>query len=480
VRRKRAHIVWQPITAKKRKLRKRTRDYGTSGQSDGNPPVIGVRQVGHDDGVGYTRFDHSSIGAKIVETSLSAEVVSFADGHPIPYDENLLERARTQWQFGDWQSLANLERDNLQHHPDRAKLALLAAAGRLQTQQTNEARQYIRLAQDWGCGKKLMSQILIAGVHNSLGRAAVLSGRTDKALKHFEGAIQIGTPGSATVLLAQARSHFQIEQLGMVVKEGNSTLLPNRVSESKWLRTSQNCNHPRLIIINGMARSGSTVTMNIVTDLLKAVNVPYMKYYIADFADLKKFKDHVNQNSSLCCVLKTHIVSDELRDFAESIPAAYLYTKRNIIEVAASYVRMTGVTESAFYREKPVELDDVVRFVNEQVSEMKRVQCLKNQMVFDSDQLLGLQLLKTICDIANHIGIDVTESDVKMIANKWSRSNSAIYSDSIDSGMRTSLKHERETFFHNGHVMADGTDVKAVLPEGWVNEIKRLFVDYVS
>jgi hypothetical protein len=51
----------------------------------------------------------------------------------VPYDENLLERARTQWQFGDWDSLAKLERDTLQHHPDRAKLALLAAAGHLRT-----------------------------------------------------------------------------------------------------------------------------------------------------------------------------------------------------------------------------------------------------------------------------------------------------------------------------------------------------------
>ena len=25
-----------------------------------------------------------------------------------PYDENLLERSRTQWQFGDWQSLAEI------------------------------------------------------------------------------------------------------------------------------------------------------------------------------------------------------------------------------------------------------------------------------------------------------------------------------------------------------------------------------------
>jgi hypothetical protein len=51
----------------------------------------------------------------------------------VPYDENLLERSRTQWQFGDWDSLAKIDREMLQHHPDRAKLALLATAGQLQT-----------------------------------------------------------------------------------------------------------------------------------------------------------------------------------------------------------------------------------------------------------------------------------------------------------------------------------------------------------
>jgi hypothetical protein len=52
---------------------------------------------------------------------------------PVPIDENLLERARTQWQFGDWPSLAAISRDALQHHPDLPKLALLAVALRLQS-----------------------------------------------------------------------------------------------------------------------------------------------------------------------------------------------------------------------------------------------------------------------------------------------------------------------------------------------------------
>ncbi|ADH86530.1 hypothetical protein [Desulfurivibrio alkaliphilus] len=59
----------------------------------------------------------------------------------VPYDETLLERSRTQWQFGDWQSLAQINRDRLQHHPDRAKPALPAAPGHLQCGTTAEAHR---------------------------------------------------------------------------------------------------------------------------------------------------------------------------------------------------------------------------------------------------------------------------------------------------------------------------------------------------
>lgn len=134
----------------------------------------------------------------------------------VPYDETLLERARTQWQFGDWNSLASIDCDTLQHHPDRAKLALLAAAGRLQNGSTDEARQFLHLAKDWGISKKLLSQVLIAGVHNSLGRAAALSTRQDRAQLHFENAIQIGTPGSAQKFLTDVRTKHELDTLGLL------------------------------------------------------------------------------------------------------------------------------------------------------------------------------------------------------------------------------------------------------------------------
>jgi hypothetical protein len=81
-------------------------------------------------------------------------------------------------------------------------------------------RQFIRLAQDWGVSKKLISQILIAGVHNSIGRAAAIAGQQPRAFKHFESAIQTGTPGNDVRLLTQARAGEQLGQIDLSVVNG--------------------------------------------------------------------------------------------------------------------------------------------------------------------------------------------------------------------------------------------------------------------
>jgi len=153
------------------------------------------------------------------------------NAHLVPYDENLLERSRTQWQFGDWQSLAELQRETLQHHPDRAKLALLAAGAHQQRGNMTAARQFTRLAQDWGCSKKLISQVLIAGVHNTLGRATAIAGRSQQALGHFQNAVKIAAPGADVRLLVQARVREELGELGLPAleaqqKPGVSTIRP--------------------------------------------------------------------------------------------------------------------------------------------------------------------------------------------------------------------------------------------------------------
>jgi len=146
-------------------------------------------------------------------TSETAEVVQYLDSHPVPYDENLLEKARLQWQAGDWDNLANLDRLSLQHHPDRAKLALLAASAYVEKNDLSAAQQFLRSAQDWGCSRRLISQLLIASVHNTLGRAATISAKTESALKHFESAIAIGAPGTDATALLQIRFSEQYERI---------------------------------------------------------------------------------------------------------------------------------------------------------------------------------------------------------------------------------------------------------------------------
>jgi len=144
------------------------------------------------------------------ESDTSSIVQEQEQSQLVPYDENLLERSRTQWQFGDWETLAKLDRDTLQHHPDRAKLALLAAAGHQQQGNMEQTRQFTRLAQDWGCGKKLISQVLIAGVYNTLGKASAIAGQEQRALGHFEESVRTANSGGDVRLLTQARVQNQL------------------------------------------------------------------------------------------------------------------------------------------------------------------------------------------------------------------------------------------------------------------------------
>ncbi|MFI3185864.1 MAG: hypothetical protein QX198_07775 [Methylococcaceae bacterium] len=138
---------------------------------------------------------------------------------PVPYDEHLLDNARTQWQFGDWDSLMQLQLDTIEQHPERAKLALLAAAGHQQAGDMTVAREFIKMAQEWGCDKNLLSRVLVAGVYNTLGKAAAIEGQQDKALDLFGESVRLSVPNGSHRLIMQARTTEQLAQLGLKTGE---------------------------------------------------------------------------------------------------------------------------------------------------------------------------------------------------------------------------------------------------------------------
>lgn len=187
--------------------------------------------------------DHTEEANSRVPSAAATLDVIATESHVVPYDEDLLERIRTQWQFGDWESLSKLDCDTLKHHPDRAKLVLLAAAGQQQQGETDTARRLIRLAQNWGCSKRLVSQIMVAGVYNTLGRAAAAIGETPRMLQHFESALATGAPGGDVRLLTQVRISQQLAQLGLPGGVGTlqagctNASLPQAVSIGKAVQT---------------------------------------------------------------------------------------------------------------------------------------------------------------------------------------------------------------------------------------------------
>ena len=151
---------------------------------------------------------------RVTITELSGHDVS---DKLVPFDESLLEKARTQWQFGDWETLAGITIEELQHQPDRGRLALLVAAGHQQLGNIEETRRMVRLADEWGCDRMLIKRALVSGVYNTLGCVSALAGRSSQAERHFESALQIGLPGSDTRLLAPVRTRQQLESLSLNV-----------------------------------------------------------------------------------------------------------------------------------------------------------------------------------------------------------------------------------------------------------------------
>lgn len=156
-------------------------------------------------------FAVKSITGLEPRVSATAQFDVVSEQHVVPYDENLLEQSRIQWQLGDWASLVNLNRDTLQHHPDRAKLALLAAAGQIQNNNVSAAQPWIRLAQDWGCSKKMVSQVLVASVYSTLGKATLIAGDRQRALTHYKTAASVTNQKANSNLLAE--THIMRETL---------------------------------------------------------------------------------------------------------------------------------------------------------------------------------------------------------------------------------------------------------------------------
>jgi len=104
----------------------------------------------------------------------------------VPFNARHLDEARDHWAVADWKALGRLDSEVLQAHPDRARLAVIRAAGCLQTGDRRAAEDNAWQARQWGCDKPFLLSVLLASARHSLGRASFAAGRTEQAAQHFQ------------------------------------------------------------------------------------------------------------------------------------------------------------------------------------------------------------------------------------------------------------------------------------------------------
>lgn len=145
------------------------------------------------------------------------------------FDTGLLDRCRDQWRRGDWDALVQLVPEEIERHPSRARLALMVAAAHQALGHHGETHLFARLAGQWGGEAKLVARVLLAGIHNTLGRAVAIVGKDrERAMYHFNQAIAPGVPAASRTLATQSRVRQQLEQLRLGAEA--TALLAGRTS----------------------------------------------------------------------------------------------------------------------------------------------------------------------------------------------------------------------------------------------------------
>jgi len=140
-----------------------------------------------------------------------SEMVSMPDEN----NDNWMGNAKTYWFFGEWSKLAQLDVATISNHPERDRIALLVASAQLQLGNHDKARTLLFTALDWGCPKRVVAQILIAGVHNTLGRVAALAEDEPRIAYHFEEAISVAGTSEGT-LVSHARCVREMARMGLL------------------------------------------------------------------------------------------------------------------------------------------------------------------------------------------------------------------------------------------------------------------------
>jgi hypothetical protein len=114
-------------------------------------------------------------------------------------EEKIIGKLRMQWQFGDWKSLSNIEVSEFTKHPNRGEVALIIACAWIQLGNLHQGKTLLLMAREWGCNKKLMIALLVAGAYERIAEYSQLRGWESKAIECWKKSAE-GLGGDVNLL----------------------------------------------------------------------------------------------------------------------------------------------------------------------------------------------------------------------------------------------------------------------------------------
>ena len=103
-----------------------------------------------------------------------------------------IDKMRLLWAVGDWTQFENITEEKIKSHCERLILALFAAAGRINVQDYEKAREYLALAINWGATINLVSEFLVSGVQINIAKSSHAAGRKTQAKFYIERNTALG------------------------------------------------------------------------------------------------------------------------------------------------------------------------------------------------------------------------------------------------------------------------------------------------
>lgn len=129
--------------------------------------------------------------------------------------------AKKYWYFGEWQALIEMDIEAFDSKCEVAELYAMKASAYQQLDDLVESKKYYILASELGCSNELISKLLIAGIHNSLGKISALVQDSEKVEYHFMAAVSIEDNSDHEKLAKPKRVFNEITRLGLMQQAGN-------------------------------------------------------------------------------------------------------------------------------------------------------------------------------------------------------------------------------------------------------------------